>query len=257
MGGVAVMIGAVGMDAFGDEMRAALSQAGVDISGVFRRAVAPSGTALITLDATGQNQIIVAGGANDTLTSIDVEAQAATIEKSQAVIVQLETTMEATEAALRLARAAGVMTVLNPAPYVHVSEKLLSLCDWIIPNESEASQLSGVVVKDAASAAKAACLIKGRLRCPNVLVTLGANGLWLDTGSYTGHIASFAVEAVDTVGAGDTFIGTFVARLTEGAKPPEAARFGCAAAAIAVTRRGAQASIPTRVEVDDFLRQHL
>lgn len=254
-GGAAFMIGAVGMDAFGDEMRSALSDVGVDTSGVFRRVAAPSGTALITLDATGQNQIIVAKGANDTLTGTDVESHAATIRKSQAIIVQLETTVEATEAALRLARLSGVMTVLNPAPYAPVSDEMLALCDWIIPNESEATQLSGVLVNDTATAAKAARLIKERSRCPNVLVTLGANGLWLDTVGYTGHIAGFSAEAVDTVGAGDAFIGAFVTRLTEGAKPENAARFGCAAAAIAVTRRGAQASIPTRAEVEGFLQQ--
>lgn len=254
-GGTAFMIGAVGRDAFGDEMRSALSQAGVNTSGVLQRVATPTGTALITLDATGQNQIILAKGANDTLTGADVESHAVTLQKSQAVIVQLETTMEATEAALRLARSAGVLTVLNPAPYAAMSDELLALCDWIIPNESEAAQLSGVLVSDTTTAAKAARLIKERSRCPNVLVTLGANGLWLDTASYLGHIASFSVGAVDTVGAGDTFIGAFVTRLTEGVKPEEAARFGCAAAAIAVTRRGAQASIPIRTEVEGFLTQ--
>src|SRR5207245_649844 len=114
------------------------------------------------LDATGQNQIVVANGANDTLTAQDVEAQAALVRQSKAVIAQLETTLPATEAALRLARDCGALAVLNPAPFFPVDDALLRLCDWIIPNEGEASKLSGVEVGDTTSAAAAARLIRER-----------------------------------------------------------------------------------------------
>ncbi len=255
MGTKAAIIGAVGRDAFGDEMVANLDAAGVDTRAVLRRDTVASGTAMIVLDASGQNQIVVANGANDTLTAEEVTANAELFRHSRAVVVQLETPLDSVEEALMLAKDLNKLAVLNPAPFTPVSDKLLALVDWIIPNEIEASKLTGVAVRDAATAAKAASALKKRSDCENILVTLGANGVWLDTPQFTGHVPGFKVQAVDTVGAGDTFIGAFVTRLVEGTEPREAARFGCAAAAIAVTRRGAQASIPTRVEVEKFLRR--
>ncbi len=255
MGMPAAIIGAVGRDAFGDEMVANLMEAGVSTRGVARRETVASGTAMIVLDATGQNQIVVANGANDTLTAADVEAHRDLFSQSKSVVVQLETPLPSVEAALRLAREMRVPAILNPAPFAPVGDALLHLCDWIIPNENEASKLSGSEVRDVATAAGAAAIIKKRSACPRVLVTLGANGVWLDTPEFTGHVPGFKVNAVDTVGAGDTFIGAFVTRLVDGAGPREAARFGCAAAAIAVTRRGAQASIPARREVEAWLNQ--
>lgn len=255
MGTKTAIIGAVGRDAFGDEMVANLDAAGVDTRAVLRRDTVASGTAMIVLDASGQNQIVVANGANDTLTASEVAACAGLFRESRAVVVQLETPLDSVEATLRLARESGSLAVLNPAPFAPVSDELLGLADWIIPNENEASKLAGLEVRDAATAAFAATALKKRSHRENVLVTLGANGAWLDTPQFTGHMPGFKVRAVDTVGAGDTFIGAFVTRLVEGAEPREAARFGCAAAAIAVTRRGAQASIPTRVEVEEFLRR--
>lgn len=254
MGMPAAIIGAVGQDAFGDEMVANLMEVGVSTRGVARRETVASGTAMIVLDATGQNQIVVANGANDTLTPADVEAHRDLFTQSKAVVVQLETPLPSVEATLRLAREARVPAILNPAPFAPVGDALLHLCDWIIPNENEVAKLSGSEVRDAASAAGAAVAIKMRSACPRVLVTLGANGVWVDTPEFTGHVPGFKVKAVDTVGAGDTFIGAFVTRLVDGAGPREAARFGCAAAAIAVTRRGAQASIPTRREVEAWMK---
>ena len=254
LGQSAAMIGAVGQDAFGDEMIANLVALGVDVRGVVRRTEVASGTAMIVLDATGQNQIVVANGANDTLTAADVQRHADVFQKSRAVIAQLETTAAATEAALRLAREVGALAVLNPAPFSPVADEVLALCDWIIPNEGEASKLSGIEVNDLATAAAAARKIQTRSGHARVAVTLGAEGVWLDTPEFTGHVPGFRVQAVDTVGAGDTFIGAFVARLVAGASARAAAQFACAAAAIAVTRRGAQSSVPTRAEVEALLR---
>ena len=256
LGQPAAMIGAVGQDAFGDEMIANLVALGVDVRGVTRRADVASGTAMIVLDASGQNQIVVANGANDTLTADEVRRHADVLQNSRAVIAQLETTPAATEAALRLSRAAGALAVLNPAPFSPVADDVLALCDWIIPNEGEAAKLSGVEVIDRATAAIAARKIQARSGCARVAVTLGAEGVWLDSPEFTGHVPGFRVQAVDTVGAGDTFIGAFVTRLVEGAGARDAARFACAAAAIAVTRRGAQSSVPTRAEVEALLRNH-
>lgn len=252
LGAPAFLIGAVGCDAFGDEMLAGLKASGVNTSGVVRRTEGASGTALIVLDASGQNQIVVAAGANGTLTAADVHRHESHIRASRALLVQLETPLESVTAALRLARAAKVLTILNPAPFIPLADEVLRLCDFVIPNENEASQLTGVAVHDLASASVAAQTIRERSRA-NVLITLGANGVWLATDAFTGHVAAFRVEAVDSVGAGDTFIGAFAVRLAEGAEVREAARFGCAAAAIAVTRRGAQAGQPTRAEVEALL----
>jgi ribokinase len=253
LGAPAFMIGAVGCDAFGDEMLAGLKASGVNTSGVARRAEIASGTAMIVLDASGQNQIVVTSGANGTLSAADVHSHERDLRASRALLVQLETSMESVTAALRLARAAKVLTILNPAPFSPLSDEVLRLGDFLIPNENEAAQLTGVEVRDLASASVAAQQLRDRSQA-NVLITLGANGVWLATDSFTGHVPAFKVEAVDTVGAGDTFIGAFAVRVAEGADMHEAARFGCAAAAISVTRRGAQASQPVRTEVAELLR---
>ena len=253
MGMAASIIGTVGQDAFGDEMLANLTSAGVDTHGVARRTGVPSGTAMIVLDASGQNQIVVANGANDTLDAADIELHGEVIRASRALVVQLETPLSGVAAAVRIAAQAGVPVLLNPAPFAPVPEDLLRLCAFIIPNEGEASKLTGVEVRDVESAATAARCLRERAPQANTLITLGANGVWIDAKNFTGHVHGFNVSAVDTVGAGDTFIGAFVVRMVEGAEVREAARFGCAAAAIAVTRRGAQTSIPTRAEVKEFV----
>jgi ribokinase len=250
MGMPAAIIGAVGRDAFGDEMLASLRAVGVDVSRVARRAQTPSGTAMIVLDARGQNQIVVANGANDTLTAADVSRHAGLFQKSRAVLAQLETTTEATDAALRLGRAAGAITILNPAPFSPVSDDLLALCDWIIPNEGEAEKLSRTRITTPEQAAAAARAIRRRAPGAGVALTLGERGVRIETPKIQTLVRAFRVKPVDTVGAGDTFIGAFVTRLVEGADPRDAARFGCAAAAIAVTRHGAQSSIPTRAETE-------
>jgi ribokinase len=227
MGGTCAMIGAAGDDYFGEEMLANLRAAGVDTNAVARRDGAASGVAMIAVDANGQNQIVVASGANQTLSPDDIARHAALFQRSKAVVVQLETPLPAVEAALRLGREAGALTMLNPAPCLELSDDLLRCCDWIVPNEIEASQLSGVTIRDRADVTAASTKLRRRSGGANVLIT---------------------------VGAGDTFIGAFVTRLVEGAAAQEAARFSCAAAALAVTRRGAQAGIPFRAEVEEWLR---
>jgi ribokinase len=247
------MIGAVGNDDFGREMLANLRAAGVEASGVMRRAGTASGVALITVGPDGQNQIVVVGGANETLSPEEIARHAALFRRSKAVVTQLEVPLPAVEAALRAGREAGAFTVLNPAPCLELSDGLLQLCDWIVPNEIEAARLSGVTVRGRAGADAASQKLRRRSGA-NVLITLGPDGAWLEMDSFTGHVPAFKVEAIDTVGAGDTFTGAFVTRLVEGAAPRDAARFGCAAAALSVTRRGAQAGIPLRAEVEAWLR---
>lgn len=250
LGQASTLVGAVGDDAFGRELLANLTAAQVDVSNVDVDPTAATGTAMILIDDSGQNEIIIASGANGSLTAAAVSARVTLIRQSRAIITQLETTVDAAETALRLAREAGALTVLNPAPFVAVDDRLLRLADWIVPNEIEARQLTNVAVSNPLSAASAARILRNRSGSANIAITLGSQGVWLDTPPFTGLIPAFPVAAVDTVGAGDAFIGAFVTRLVEGAAPEEAARFGCAAAAISVTRHGAQASMPFRAEVE-------
>jgi ribokinase len=249
-----VLIGAVGRDAFGEEMVHHLFQFHVGTEGVARRDDADSGVAFIIVDTSGQNQIVVAPGANATLTARDVTHWRRYISPSKAVITQLESPRPAVEAALRLARDAGALSVLNPAPYAPLSDNLLRLCDWIIPNEIEAAQLTGLKVRNQAEAEDAARKLRERAGGANIAITLGPDGVWITSRSFSGHVAAPTVTPVDTVGAGDTFIGAFVARLTERANVRDAAHFACAAASLSVTRRGAQSGIPSRDEVEAFLR---
>jgi ribokinase len=254
MGQGARMIGCVGDDAFGEAMTANLQRAGVDTSGVLRVAGVSSGIAVITVDDSGQNEIVLAAGANARVDAARVQSMTAAIQTADAVIAQLETTLEATEMALRLAREAGSISIFNPAPGAPVSDEMLALCDWVIPNETEAALLAGMAVHGLDDAKRAAGALRAR-GARNVLVTLGSQGVWADAAAWQGHVPAFPVAPVDTVAAGDTFIGAFASRLVEGALVQDAVRFGNAAAAIAVTRPGAQPSIPTRAEVDAFLQK--
>lgn len=255
MGIRCAMIGAVGDDAFGAALLAALREDGVDVTAVRRVCGLATGVAMIAVDDRGQNQIIISAGANDSVAVNDIPAQAAQIRAAKALIVQLEIPLPVVEASLRAASGQGVMTVLNPAPSRELTDDLLGLCDWIIPNEIEASQLTGLRCGNPSDAALVARRLRersgGRAR---IVVTLGDVGAWLDSPEFRGLVPGEVVAPVDTVAAGDTFVGAFVARLVEGAGPCEAARFAGAAAAMAVTRPGAQASIPRRSEVDEWLR---
>ncbi len=257
MGLPVAMIGAVGDDSFGSEMVAGLAAAGVEVSRVLRRADAASGTALITVDAAGQNQIVVANGANDTLNGADLSAALGDLRDCRALLVQLEVPIEAVQTAVRLAHAARVPVFLNTAPCLPLPDALLNCCDWIIANEQEATQLSGQAVSSPAEAGFAATALRRRAPRANIAITLGAAGAWIDSSGFTGHVPGFEVDPVDSVGAGDAWIGAFATRLLEGRPVEESARFAHLAAAIAVTRRGAQSSIPSRAEVESDPRAAL
>ncbi len=254
MGQPVSLIGAVGADAFGDELLASLLKSGVDVSAVARRVGCPSGTALIVVAEDGQNQIVLAAGANETVSPELVAGQAELIRRSQAVLVQLETPLPGILAACELAHAAGVPVFLNPAPSRPLPDRLLALTRYLIPNELEAAHLAGQPVVDLASAARAGRELRRRTPSAEVLITLGANGVWVEANTFNGHQPGFVVEAIDTVAAGDTFIGALASQVVAGGGLSEATRFACAAAALAVTRPGAQESIPTRAEVETWLK---
>ena len=241
-----VFIAKVGNDLFGRDTARRMKADGIDAR-LIVDAQTPSGTALILVDKQGQNCISVALGANGTLSPEDIyPILKETLPQASALLMQLETPMETVLAAAQAAKAVGVPVVLNPAPATKLPGALYRCLEWITPNESEAELLTGVKVTDATSAAKAAAILQKR-GVKNILITLGAKGCWC---SVTRHIhPGHKVKAVDCVAAGDTFNGAFVVALAEGRSCEEAITFAEQAAAISVTRPGAQSSVPYRIEV--------
>lgn len=238
-----VFIAKVGDDLFGRDTARRLKAEGIDARLIVDKTAA-SGTALILVDRKGQNCISVALGANGTLSPEDVAPFASDIELADALLLQLETPLETVLWAARTAHAKGVHVILNPAPAAKLPRELYACLDWITPNETEAELLTGVKVADLASAQAAERVLKRR-GVAHVAITLGAKGCYA-----AGRIhPCVKVKAVDTVAAGDTFNGAFVVALAEGKSVDEAIAFAQAAAARAVTRPGAQSSVPFRREV--------
>jgi ribokinase len=256
-GAVAVrMVGRVGYDVFADHLRASLSAAGVDVAAVHGSRAQPTGVALIWVDRAGQNSIVVASGANQELASADVESMRKVFRGASLALFQLETPLDTVEAALELARAEGLRTILDPAPARKLSAGLLSQVDIVTPNESEALTLLGrpparVALDEAPVLAQSV----RSLGPATVILKLGDRGCYLLDGSTARHFPAFPVEARDATAAGDVFNGALAVALAEGRGMEDAIRFANAAAAISVTRLGAQSSIPARDEVERFLAQ--
>jgi ribokinase len=251
------MAGRVGYDLFADHLKASLAAAGVDVAAVNATKAQPTGVALIWVDAAGQNSIVVASGANLEFAAADVESLRPCFEKARVALFQLETPLEAVRAALALARAENARTILDPAPAQPLSRELLSLVDVLTPNESEALILLGrPAARVAVSDAPALATALRELGAGTVILKLGDRGCYYDDGGARLHAPTFPVEVKDSTAAGDTFNAAFAVALTEERPVAEALRFANAAAAISVTRMGAQASIPSRDEVDAFLRTH-
>lgn len=241
--GQCTFIAKVGDDLFGRETAARLAADRIDAKLVVDKKVA-SGTALILVDSKGQNCISVALGANGTLFPKDVKKFAKDIQSADALLLQLETPLETVLWAAQTAHAKKVPVVLNPAPAAKLPKELYGCLDWITPNETEAELLTGVKVVDLASAQKAEAVLRKR-GVGNVVITLGSKGCYA-----AGKIhPCVKVKAVDTVAAGDTFNGAFVVALAEGKNVDEAIAFAQKASAIAVTRPGAQSSVPCRREI--------
>jgi len=250
LGAKVIQIGRVGADAFGAALRQAMAADGIDIDHVSTDDHAATGVATILVDDTAQNRIILAPGANATLTTAHLDAAAACIERASLVVLQLEVPLETVEYAIGLAHRAGRSVLLNPAPAQPLPDRLWTVIDFLIPNESEATILTGIPVSDPDSATKAAEFLRAK-GVRHVLVTLGEQGVLIAGPDGTHHLPAHAVKAVDTTAAGDTFIGGFAAGLLEGMAVIEAARLGQRAASLCVTRPGAQPSIPFRLELSD------
>jgi ribokinase len=251
-GGSVTFIARVGRDANGEQAVAGFAADGINVKHVVCDAVRPSGVALILVDQNGENSIAVASGANDKLSPADVRKAKSAFRRARVVLLQLETPLPTVMAAAQLAAAAGVRVVLNPAPARSLPAQLLKRIYLLTPNESEAELLTGVVVSNEATAARAADKLLAR-GVQNVIITMGARGAFVTGKEARQFILALKVNAVDATGAGDTFNGALVVALAEGLPLLAAAQFASAAAAISVTRFGAQPSAPTRREIEAVL----
>lgn len=248
------LVACVGRDMFGDRAIAGLKADKINTRHIRRDPKAPSGVALIFVAESGENSIAVATGANAKLMSKDVQAAEAAFKNADMLVMQLETSIPAITTAARLAKKYNVPIVLNPAPAAPLAPSLLKLVSIITPNETEAEFLTGIKVTDTASAEAAARVLLGK-GVKNVIITLGSKGAYLCNAETSELIPSRKVKAVDTTAAGDTFNGALAVALGEGRALPDAVRFANAAAAISVTRLGAQPSAPARAEIERLMRK--
>ena len=204
-------------------------------------------------EATGNNAIIVCPGVATEISTADIEGWRDSIESASVFVTQLEQPIDAALHALRIAKAADVTTILNPAPAAALPSEIFALCDYVTPNETETEALTGVAVKTVEDASIAADAFL-ELGVGTALITLGENGIFLKSASEAVHVPAFkAGDVVETTGAGDAFNGGFAAALAEGMAPADAARFGCATAGISVTRPGTAPSMPSRAEIDALM----
>lgn len=248
LGGNVIFLAKVGNDALGKTAVEGLKKEGIDVSHIITDFESHSGVALIMVDDSGENCISVASGANGKFSSLDVENASELIEKADFVLVQLEIPLEAVTALVEKAFASDVPVILNPAPAQPLSDELIHKLYIITPNETEAELLTGVKVIDEASALKAAKILREK-GAKLVIITLGAKGAFLLSDQEEILIPSLDVKAVDSTAAGDTFNGALVVGLAEGMEIKAAVRFANQAAAISVTRMGAQSSQPYRSEI--------
>ncbi|MEG7490493.1 ribokinase [Enterobacter hormaechei] len=247
-------IACTGDDDTGERVRKQLASDNIDIAPVSVVAGESTGVALIFVNAEGENVIGIHAGANAALTTERVEAQRGIIAGAEALLMQLESPVESVLAAAKIAHENHTSVVLNPAPARVLSDELLALVDIITPNETEADKLTGIRVENDDDAARAALALHDK-GIGTVIITLGSRGVWASVNGEGRRVPGFKVKAIDTIAAGDTFNGALVTVLLEGKAMDDAIRFAHAAAAIAVTRKGAQPSVPWRKEIDEFLSQ--
>ncbi|WP_210639550.1 ribokinase [Pseudomonas sp. Tri1] len=251
LGAQVSMVGCVGSDAYGQQLRGALLAEGIDCQAV-SVVDGSSGVALIVVDDNSQNAIVIVAGANGVLTPEVLDRFDEVLQSADVIICQLEVPDATVGHALKRGRELGKTVILNPAPASHaLPPNWYAYVDYLIPNESEAAVLSGLEV-DSLETAEAAATHLIAAGAGKVIVTLGAQGLMFANGSSFEHFPAPLVKAVDTTAAGDTFVGGFAAALAGGQNEVEAIRFGQVAAALSVTRAGAQPSIPTLLEVQAF-----
>jgi ribokinase len=254
LGADVTLVGCIGPDTFGERLRAGLESEGVQTRHVGVERDTATGIAAITVDDSGQNSIIVVSGANMHLTPEWITAAWQSVDKPDAVVMQLEIPLACITRVADLARAAGVRVVLNPAPAQPLSEELLRQIDLLVPNETETALLTGLPVDTMQHVERAArALLDGGVG--ETVITLGERGALLLSGDGAAqHLPAQTVEVIDTTAAGDAFVAALAVALTDGASMEDAVRWAIAAGSLAVTRLGAQPSMPTREEVEQFIK---
>jgi ribokinase len=248
LGGKVTFIAKTGNDIFGEQAISQFRKEGIDTNFIITDTNQPSGIALITIDNKGENTIVVAQGANGTLTPEDVQKAVREFERAGLVLIQLEIPLDAVVHAIKLAKQFGKKVILNPAPARQLPDEILRELFMITPNESEAEILLGRDIKDIGSIQAAAKNLyeKG---VANVVITLGSDGAYIYNADGEQHITTMKVDTVDTTAAGDVFNGALAVAISEGKSLKDAVVFANRAAAISVTRMGAQASAPYRNEI--------
>ena len=251
-GGDVTMIGRVGDDAFADRLLENLRREHIDTGNVIRTEHCASGIAVVAVEASGENAIMVVPGSNGCVTPEDVEAAAGVIKKSDLLLLQLEIPLDAVLAAIEIASAAGVRVILDPAPMPSsLPDEMLNV-DIICPNQSEASAIVGRPIETVDDAQGCVSMLHDR-GAKNLIITLGGDGAVVSDGISVDWIQPWKITPVDTTAAGDAFAGALAVRLAEGASLVVATRFACAAGAIAATREGAQPGMPTRTEIENLI----
>ena len=254
LGGNVTFIGRMGKDVFRDRLCASMRKDGVKLKRVTIDHSLPTGIAVITVDHSGQNQIMVASGSNMALLPSDIDRHKAAFNEARVLLVQLETPLPAVQHAIMLAKKRKLTVILNPAPGRRLPKPLLRMVDYLTPNESELSVLTGLAVRGVPSAEHAARkLLAGGVK--NVIVTLGAKGCMAVTADGSRIFPSCRVKAVDTTAAGDAFNGALALGFAAGLSLEATVPFANGVAALSVTRMGAQSSMPTMKEVRTFLRR--
>jgi ribokinase len=246
------MLGRVGNDSFGPFLLDSLKSDSVDISSVHIDESA-TGTAIIIVDANGQNSIVLSAGANGKVSPEDVDR--ASFLRPGLILLQLEIPIPTVLHAAKYAEQNGIRVILNPAPAQPLPDELISLIDFIIPNETELSLLTDLEVRDISSAEAAAKVLLNR-GAKNVIVTLGDKGALVVSSNQVTQVGAYKVDVVDTTAAGDAFIGGFASALLRGFEMVEAVKYANACGALAATKFGAQPSLPNKDEIESFLKRY-
>jgi ribokinase len=258
-GASVAMLGRVGSDSFGPFLLDSLKSNQVDVAHV-QVDDSATGTATIIVDGNGQNSIVLSAGANGKVSPADVDSASALAQppvgSPKLILFQLEIPIPTVLYAAQRARQNGSRVILNPAPAKPIPDELISLADFIIPNETELSLLTGMEVKDIPSAEKAAKVLLTR-GAKNVIITMGNKGALVVSGTQVTQVNTYQVEVVDTTAAGDAFIGGFASALLRGLELEEAVKYANACGALATTKFGAQPSLPTKDEVEAFLKDRI
>jgi len=251
-GGKITFIARIGDDIFGQQARRGFESDNINVEFLKIDNKEPSGVALIYVDEKGENSIGVASGANAALSTNDVEEVEEKIKSADILLMQLETPLETVNRAADIAKQAGVKVILNPAPACQLDDSLLSTLSVITPNESEAGLLTGIIVDDISGAEQAASRLLEK-DLDTVIITLGSKGAYFKTRDHSELVPGFNVDAVDATGAGDVFNGALAVAMAETKPIRDAVLFANAAAALSVTKLGAQPSAPLKEDIEKFL----